>query len=140
MVSPLGEPSFDMSFFIPPLDMPSFFIPSLSMPVVSEFLDPFSTESFVMPGLVMLSCCAAGPVEPCAKAEPHIRVRAAVAIRIFFMSFSVGVNRTATSDGGRRTFLRNADLNFGSTLKRNVLLIVVGLAAGGPNLLRRELP
>src|ERR1700760_559721 len=91
MVSPLGEPSFDMvfSFFILLPDMSSFFMP-LFMPVVVPLsIDPFSMDPLLMPGLVMLSCCAEGPVD-WASAEPHIRERAAVAIRNFFIISSLG--------------------------------------------------
>jgi hypothetical protein len=99
MVSALDEPSLDMSFFIPPLAMPSFFIPSSLMPVVvSVFIEPLFIElpvvPLVMPGLVMLSCWAAGPV-PCANAEPHMRVRA-VAIRIFFIAISIELHDDTT--------------------------------------------
>src|SRR6202035_601927 len=65
VVSPLGEPSFDISFFIPSPDIPSFFIPSLLIPVVLPLsIEPLSidVESLVMPGFVILSPCAPGPV------------------------------------------------------------------------------
>src|ERR1700760_257863 len=64
MVSPLGEPSLDMvpSFFILPPDIPSFFIPSFMPVVVPLPIEPFSMLPLVIPGLVMLSCWAAGPV------------------------------------------------------------------------------
>jgi hypothetical protein len=65
--------------------MPSFFLPSL-MPAVPLFIDPLSMEPLsmlplVIPGLVMLSCCAAGRDVPCANSEPHMRV-SAVAVKI----------------------------------------------------------
>src|ERR1700677_5118143 len=45
-------------------------------------MEPFSMDPLVMPDLPILSCWL---VVPCANAEPHMRVRTVVAIRIFFI-------------------------------------------------------
>src|SRR4051794_39555911 len=66
---------------IPPLLMPSWLTP-----VVPLLIVPLSV--LVMPGFCMLSDCAAGPVWVWAKAEPHMRPRAAVAMTSFFISNS----------------------------------------------------
>src|ERR1700722_4799353 len=92
-------PSLDMeSLDIEPFDILSFFMP-LFMPVVPLFIEPLSMEPFsmdplVMPDLPILSCWL---VVPCANAEPHMRVRTVVAIRIFFVTISIGENPNAIS-------------------------------------------
>ena len=60
----------------PSLDSPpaGLFIPSLDMlePVVF-FIEPLVCPELVMPGFCTLSPWGAGPVDPCANAEPHVR-------------------------------------------------------------------
>src|SRR3954466_10878869 len=68
------------------LTIPPLLVPSWLMPVVPLVIVPLSV--LFMPGFCMLSDCAAGPVWVWAKAEPHMRPRAAVAMMNFFISNS----------------------------------------------------
>jgi len=77
----LGAPSFDISFFGSFLD-----VESLDMPEVLLFMEPFSV--LFMPGLfISLLWALAGAPVFWAKAEPHMRVKAVIAISFFIRCF-----------------------------------------------------
>jgi hypothetical protein len=136
IVSSLGEPSLDMSFFVPAFDMPSFFMPSLFMPVVPLFFDPLSVELVGHAGLghvVLLSSRTGRSLCKCRTAHERQDSRRK---KNLLHRYLLWANPTAISRNADQTFRASYLYISGKKLKPMRLAIVPG-AHGCPNLSAR---